>query len=337
MADANDGVFLPMSAIGKIASTLLAWILVTAPAIPTYAASWPTRPVTIIAPYAAGGMADVLARLIAQQLSFRFGQPFTVENRGGGAGAIGAIQVANAQPDGHVLMFTSPSPVLTVPMLQKVSYNAEAFIPISLIGNLPFILGINSSLPPKTFPEFIAYGKSNPGKLNYASAGIGGISHLVSSLFVQIAAIDAVHVPYKSAAPATAALITGEIDMYFGGAPELMQHLSNDRIRILATSALTRLGPLPSIPAVNEFYPGFNVSTWLGLMAPKGTPKEIIDLIAQASNEATKAIAVRLSELGVVPSGSSSAEFAAVLKQDKKFYADAIKAAGIPMVDEQSR
>lgn len=323
--------------MGKIASSLLALIVMTAAEFPAMAASWPTRPVTIIAPYAAGGMADVLARLMAQQLSVRFGQPFTVENRGGGAGAIGAIQVANAQPDGHVLMFTSPSPVLTVPMLQKVSYHAEAFIPISLIGTLPFLLGINSSLPAKTFQEFIAHAKSNPGKLNYASAGIGGISHLVSSLFVQVAAIDAVHVPYKSAAPATVALITGEVDMYFGGAPELMQHRSNERVRVLATSAVARLGTLPSVPTVNEFYPGFNVSTWLGFMAPKGTPKEIVDLIAQASSEATKVIAGRLNELGVVPSGSSPGEFAAVLKQDKKFYEDAIRAAGIPMIDEHAR
>jgi tripartite-type tricarboxylate transporter receptor subunit TctC len=318
------------------AFSFLVWIL-TAVNLPAHAASWPTRPVTIIAPYAAGGMADVLARMLAHQLTVRFGQPFTVENRGGGAGAIGAIQVANATPDGHVLMFTSPSPVLTVPMLQKVSYDAEAFVPISLVGNLPFILGIKSSLPPKTFQEFIAYAKSNPGKLNYASAGVGGISHLVSSLFVQVAEIDAVHVPYKSAAPATAALITGEVDMYFGGAPELMQHVANDRVRILATSALARLGPLPSVPAVNEFFPGFVVNTWLGLMAPNGTPKQIVDSIAQASMEATKAIAVRLSELGVAPSGSSPTEFAAVLRHDKQFYADAIKAARIPMAGEQHR
>ena len=247
------------------------------------AASWPQRPVTVTVPYAAGGMADIIARLVSHHLSRQFGQPFIIDNRGGAAGAIGAVQVANAPPDGSVLMFTSPSAILTVPMLQHVPYEPASFVPISIVANLPFILGIKSSLPPKTLADFVSYAHANPGKLDYASAGVGGISHLVSSLFLRKAGIDAVHVPYKSAAPATAALLSGEVDMNFGGAPELIQHLNSDRITILAVSSANRLPNLPNTPTISELYPGFEVNTWLGFVAPRGTPRDIIEAMARAT------------------------------------------------------
>jgi tripartite-type tricarboxylate transporter receptor subunit TctC len=328
------------SAVRWRARLALPTLLITALALsfgaPALAADWPTRPVTIVAPYAAGGMADVLARLVAHHLSQKLGQPFTIDNRGGGAGSIGAIQVATAQPDGSVFMFTSPSAILTVPMLQKVSYDPDSFVPVAVVAHLPFVLGIRSSLPAKTLGDFIAYAHAHPGKLNYASAGVGGISHLVSSLFVKRAAIDAVHVPYKSAAPATAALLAGEVDMYFGGAPEMMQHRGSDRLTILATSGATRLPNLPDTPTVGEFFPGFEVSTWLGFVAPRSTPDDVVDAMARATQETLRLpdVAERLAALGVVPAGSSPAEFAALLKKDRAFYADAIRAAGIPMAGE---
>jgi len=304
---------------------------------PARAANWPTRPVTVVAPYVAGGMADVVARLVAHHLSQKLGQPFTIDNRGGGAGSIGAIQVASAQPDGSVFMFTSPSAILTVPMLQKVSYDPDSFVPVTVVAHLPFVLAIRSSLPPRTLGDFIAYAHANPGKLNYASAGVGGISHLVSSLFVRRAGMDAVHVPYKSAAPATAALLSGEVDMYFGGAPEMMQHLGSDRIAILATSGAQRMSNLAETPTVGEIFPGFEVNTWLGFVAPRGTAGEIVDDMARATQETLRLpeVAERLSALGVVAAGSSPAEFAALLKKDRAFYADAIRAAGIPLAGGQ--
>jgi tripartite-type tricarboxylate transporter receptor subunit TctC len=302
---------------------------------PADAASWPTRPVTIVVPYAAGGMADVIARLVAQQLWEKLGQPFIIHNRGGAAGSIGAIDVARTTADGSVLLFTSPSAILTMPMLQKLSYDTESFVPISIVANLPFVLAIKSSLPPKTLADFVAYAQASPGKLNYASAGVGGISHLVSVLFVKRAGIDAVHVPYKSAAPATAALLAGEVDMYFGGAPEMLQHLGSDRITILATSSAKRLANLADKPAVAELYPGFEVNTWLGFVAPRGTPQEVIDTLAQATREALALpqVAERLSGLGAEPVGSTAAEFAALLRKDRALYTDAIRAAGIPMIE----
>jgi tripartite-type tricarboxylate transporter receptor subunit TctC len=234
-----------------------------------------------------------------------------------------------------VLLFTSPSAILTMPMLQKLSFDTDNFVPISIVADLPFVLSIRSSLPPKTLADFVAYARAHPGKLNYASAGVGGISHLVSLLFVKRAAIDAVHVPYKSAAPATAALLAGEVDMYFGGAPEMLQHLGSDRITILATSSAKRLANLADKPTVAELYPGFEVSTWLGFVAPRGTPQEVIDAVAQATKGtlALPQVAERLTSLGAVPVGSTAAEFAAVLKRDRALYTDAIRAAGIPMIE----
>ena len=297
-------------------------------------ARWPTRAVTIVVPYAAGGMADVMARLAAHRLAQKFGQPFVIVNRGGDAGAIGAAQVARAQADGSVLMFTSPSAILNVPMLQKVAYDADSFVPIGIFASLPFVLGINAALPPQTLAEFIAYARARPGKLNYASAGVGGISHLAATLFVRRAGIEALHVPYKSAAPATNALLSGEVDMYFGGAPELLQHRGSGRITILATSSAERLANLPDTPTIAETYPGFAVTTWLGFVAPRGTPREIVDTMAQATREALAIpeVAQRLFNLGIVPVGSTPAEFAEVLRKDRALYAEAIRAAGIPLM-----
>lgn len=299
-------------------------------------AHWPTRPVTIVVPYAAGGMADVMARLAAQQLSQKLGQPFIIVNRGGDAGAIGAAQVARAPADGSVLMFTSPSAMLNVPMLQKVSYDPDSFVPIGIFASLPFVLGIKASLPPKTLANFIAYAHAHPGKLNYASAGVGGISHLVSALFVKRAGIDALHVPYKSAAPATTALFTGEVDMYFGGAPEMLQHRGSERIRILATSSAQRLQILPDTPTVAEIFPGFEVTTWLGFVAPRSTPQQAVEAMSQAARDtvAVPEVAQRLTSLGIVPVGSTAAEFAEVLRKDRGLYAEAMRAAGIPLTEQ---
>jgi tripartite-type tricarboxylate transporter receptor subunit TctC len=300
---------------------------------------WPTRPVTIVVPNAPGGFTDIMARLAAQRFSVKFGQPFIVENRAGGAGVIGATQVANAQPDGYTFLFTSPSTILTQPLLQKVSYDPDSLVPISVLGDLPFILGIKSALPPKTLQEFEAYVKANPGKLNYASAGVGGIGYLVSVLYLKTAGLDAVHVPYKSAAPATAALVAGEVDMYFAGAPEMIQHLSNDKIQLLATSGAKRLSKLPNVPTVSEFHPSFQISTWEAFMAPRGTPKAIVDVMTEATIEVAndRQIIERFANLGIAPDGSSQAQFIDILNRDRGFYAEAIKAAGIVPTSETIR
>lgn len=296
------------------------------------AADWPTRPVTVVVPYAAGGNTDMMARLLTKRLAERLGQPFVIENRPGGAGSIGAIQAARAAPDGNTLMFGASSQIINVPMLQKVSYDPDKdFVPVSIFGAGPYLLGIKSALPVKTLAEFVAYAKSNPGKLNYASAGHGGNVHLNTALFLARAGLDMVHVPYKSGAPAMNGLAAGEIEMYFGNASELIQHASNDRIRLLAVSTVQRLSQLPDVPTVAELYPGFDTSSWNGLFAPAGTPQPIIDLLVKEVIDAAKdpEIVERLERLAILPFGTTQAEFVAIIDRSRVSIREAIKAAGV--------
>jgi len=299
---------------------------------PVHAADWPIRAVTIVVPYAAGGNTDTMARIVAERLSQKLGQPFIVENIAGASGTIGTMRVARDAPDGYTLLFCSASQIIIAPLVQKVSYDAaKDFVPISVFGAGPYILGVKSALPVATLPEFIAYAKSNPGKLNYASAGEGGIIHLTTALFLSKAGLDVVHVPYKSGAPALGALMTGEIEMYFGNASELVQQAANDRIRLLAVSSSDRLQQLPNVPTVAEFYPGFRITSWNGFLAPTGTPQAIVDTVARETRDAARdpEIAARLRKLGIEPGGADPAEFAQIIREEDALYRDALKLAGV--------
>ena len=201
---------------------------------------------TLVVPYSPGGNTDMMARLAGQYLADKLGQPFVIENRAGGGGSVGAIAVAHAQPDGYTLLFGASTQIINIPMLQKVSYDPQKdLVPISIFGAGPYLLGIKASLPCNTLQEFISYVKANPGKLNYATAGVGGNIHLNTALFIARAGLDMVAVPYKSGAPAMAALVGGEVEMYFGNASELMQHTDSQFIKILAVSTLQKLKQLP--------------------------------------------------------------------------------------------
>jgi tripartite-type tricarboxylate transporter receptor subunit TctC len=264
-------------------------------------------------------------------MSEKFRQSFIVDNRAGGSGVIATTAVANAESDAHSLLFCPPAQVITVPALQKVSYNPDLLVPVSNFASYPFLVGIKSSIPAKTLPEFIAYAKTKPGKLNYSSAGFGAISHLVTALFLTRAGLDVVHVPYKGAAPATVALLSGEVDLFFANSSELIPHLSNDKIRIIATSGFKRLPNLPDIPPVGDTLPGFGVDSWNGIFAPPGTPRDIVDKIARAMIEIVKSPSMgsRLAQLSIYPEGSTPEEFVKLIAKDKQFYLDAIKAAGV--------
>ena len=321
----HAGFAATMTAIAAVALSLAA-------SAPSHAdANWPTRPVTLIVPYTAGGFSDLVGRMVADFYSKKFGQPFVVDNRPGGNGVVGAGYVANAQPDGQTILLTSAAQVVSIPLLQKVSYDPDSLVPISNIAAFPYLLAIKSSLPATNLEQFIAYAKANPGKLNYASAGVGSLSHMMAAIFLNRVGIDVVHIPYKSANPATTALVAGQVDMVFIGAAELVPHLNGDNVRVLATSAAQRLPLLPNIPTVSQSYPGLQFETWNGLMAPRGTPQVIVDKLSQATQEATKSPAIfnRMSSLNMVPLGTTPAEFAETLKRDKRFYPDAIKAAGL--------
>ena len=199
--------------------------LLSSAAPSAHAAGWPSRSVTVVVPYAPGGNTDMMARLASQYLADKLGQPFVVENRAGGGGSVGAVAVAKAQPDGYTLLFGASTQIINIPMLQKVSYDPQKeLVPISIFGAGPYLLGVKASLPVNTLAEFIGHVKANPGKLNFATAGVGGNIHLNTALFVARAGLDMVAVPYKSGAPAMGALAAGEVEMYFGNASEVMGH-----------------------------------------------------------------------------------------------------------------
>jgi len=296
------------------------------------AANWPARTVTIIVPYVAGGTSDMMARLCAQFMTEKLGKPFIVENRAGGSGVPAATTAAAADRDGCTVLFGPPAPIVTVPMLQKVSYSTESFEPINIFASYPFLLGIKSSLPVQNLQELIGYMKANPGKLNYSSAGFGSISHLVGALFASRSEVKVVHVPYKGAAPATTALVTGEVDFYFGGSSELIPHMSStDKIRIIATSGAKRLASLPELPAVSEIVSGFVLETWNGFVGPRGIAEPVVNQFAIAIRDAATSprIKERLESLGIYPAASTPAEFAKTIASDKAFYQAALRAAGM--------
>ena len=303
---------------------------------PASATSWPTRPVSVIVPYSPGGNTDMMARLASQYLADKLGQSFVVENRPGGGGAVGAIAVARAQPDGYTLLFGASTQIINIPMLQKVAYDpAKDFTPISIFGAGPYLLGIKASLPASTLAEFVAHVKANPGKLNYATAGIGGNVHLNTALFIARAGLDMVSVPYKSGAPAMAGLAGGEVEMYFGNASELMQHTDSKQIRILAISTLHRIAQLPHVPTVAETYPGFDTSSWNGFFAPAGTPDSIIATLEKHIVEAARqpAIVDRLNKLAILPFGTTQDEFKRVIERSRVANREAMKAANLPIVE----
>jgi tripartite-type tricarboxylate transporter receptor subunit TctC len=300
------------------------------------ALDWPTRPVTVIVPYSPGGNTDMMARLAGQYIASKLGQSFVIENRPGGGGSIGAIGVARAQPDGYTLLFGASTQIINIPMLQKVAYDPQKdFVPVSIFGAGPYLLGVKASLPVNTLQEFVAYVKANPGKLNYATAGIGGNVHLNTALFIARAGIDMVAVPYKSGAPAMSGLAAGEVEMYFGNASELMAHTDNKHIKLLAISTLQRLPQLPNVPTVAETYPGFDTSSWNGFFAPTGTPQAIVDALAEKTIEAAKdpAIIERLNKLAILPFGTTQEEFRKTIEQSRVANREAMKAAGLPIIE----
>jgi tripartite-type tricarboxylate transporter receptor subunit TctC len=295
------------------------------------AQDWPQHPVKVVVPFAAGGNTDLQARIVSERLSTVFGQQFIIENRAGAAGAIAAEFVARAPADGYTLFF-APTPIEVLPMIQKVNYDpAKDFVPISMVGTNPFILGVHASVPVDTLQDFIKYVREHQGLLNYASGGAGSIGHLSAALFLARAGLQMTHIPYKGGAPAVQDLVAGQVHMYFGNASELLQHAKSGKIKLLAVSSEKRAPQLPDVPAVAEIYKGFRTITWNGILAPTGTPKPIIDRLAR---EVAKIVrepetAEKLEKIGVDPVGNTPAQFAAFIRSDTPLWRDAVKAANI--------
>lgn len=321
-----------MGRAARLGAALLALAVVAMAADPLRAADWPTKPVTVIVPFGAGGNTDMMSRLAAQHLSAKFGQSFVIENRPGAGGALGTGQVATAAPDGYTLLFSAGANITLTPQVQKLTFDPlKQLVQITNVGTGTQMIGIKRSLPVKTLPEFIAYAKSNPGKLNFAVAGTQNISHLAPVLLFARAGVDLVMIPAKSEPQAISDLTSGQVDLYFGNSSALLPHINSEGIRLIAVGTSKRIPAAPDIPAVAETLPGFEFASWNGFSAPAETPDAIVDAIRRevAAFAKSPEVSERLGKLGIITGGLSKEETEAVFKHDYESFAAAIKAAGI--------
>ena len=295
------------------------------------AQSYPSKPVRLVVPFLAGGNTDRISRAIADSFTKTFNQQFIVDNRPGAGGAIGAEAVGKAPPDGLTLLVCAVGFVIT-PHLQKVNYDPfKDFVPISNVGSNSSILTVHSSVPVKSIREFIDYAKANPGKITYGSAGNGSFSHITTELFAMRAGLKLTHVPYKGGPQATADLVSGQLNSYFGNAPDVVPHAKTGRVLLLAVSSEKRDRGLPDLPAISELYAGFGAVGWNAMLAPAGTPREITDRLAQEVQKAVRdpAMIARFEQMAVDAVGSTPQELTETLRQDYKVYGEVVKAAGL--------
>ena len=296
------------------------------------AQAWPTKPVRVIASVPAGGTPDVIARMVTPGLSSILGQQFVVDNRGGAGGLIAAELVARAAPDGYTLFFSSSGALTILPHLQKVPYNAQRdFMPVSLVCIGPFLLITHPSVPVKTVKDLIALAQAQPGKFNYASAGNGVPNHLAMELFKNMAGVNIIHVPYKGAPQAVTDLIGGNMHMMLNSIPPVMQHIKAGRLRLLGISSARRSPQLPDVPTISEAgVPGYEFITWFGMIAPAGTPKDIIARLHSALVKVIQApdAKAQFEKLGYDAVGNSPDEFASYIRGEYEKYGKVIKLVG---------
>jgi len=253
-----------------------------------WAQAYPSRPVRVIVPIAPAGAADITARLIGQWLSERLGQQFVIDNRPGGGGNVGTEVVVRAPADGYTLLLVGGLNAVNATFYDKLNYNfIRDIAPVASISRTPFVMAVNPTVPAKTVPEFIAYAKTSPGKINYASAGTGTATHLTGELFKMMAGVDMVHVPYRGGGPAFNDLLAGQVQVFFPTTVSSIGYIRAGRLRALAVTAATRSDVLPDIPTVAEFVPGYEASNWYGVGAPKATPAEIVDKLSKGSTLAS--------------------------------------------------
>ncbi|MFZ1191476.1 MAG: tripartite tricarboxylate transporter substrate binding protein, partial [Pseudolabrys sp.] len=293
---------------------------------------YPTRPVRLICAFPAGGPNDTLARLIGQWLSERLGRPFVVENRPGAATNIATEAVVRAPPDGYTLLLVAQVNAINVTLYERLNFNfIRDIAAVAGIMRVPSILEVNPSVPVHTVPEFIAYAKANPGRLNMASAGNGTSSHLSGELFKIMTGVDILHVPYRGAAAALTDLIAARVQVYFDLMPNSIAHVRSGKVRPLAITTTTRSGALPDLPSVGDFVPGYEVNTWFGVGAPRGTPADIVDKLNEEINAALAdpQMKARLAELGGTVLAGTPADFEKLIADETEKWARVIRAANI--------
>jgi tripartite-type tricarboxylate transporter receptor subunit TctC len=298
-----------------------------------FAQQWPQKPVKVVVPFPPGGVTDSIARITADWLAPRLGQPVLAENRPGASGAIAAEFVARSDPDGYTLFSAATPQLAVVPHVQKIAYDPlKDFAPISIVGTNPFALGCNEKFPPKSLAEFVAYVKERPGQLSFASAGSGSVGHLTMALLLARTGLKMEPVLYKGGGPAMADVLAGHVPCYFGNLNEIIPHAGGGRINVLAVSSERRTPQLPQVPTVAEQgYRGFRTVTWNGYVAPAGTPRAIVERIAREIAAGCKdaGFVERLNKIGVDAVCGTPGEFSQAIRDDFIIWREAVLAAGM--------
>jgi tripartite-type tricarboxylate transporter receptor subunit TctC len=298
----------------------------------TWAQAYPTRPVRIIVGYPPGGGTDITARLIGQWLSERLGEQFVIENRPGAGSNIATEAVVRAPPDGYTLLLAATANAINATLYDKLNFNfIRDIVPVAAISDVPSVMVVHPSFPAKTIPEFIAYAKANPGRINMASAGIGDGTHVSGELFKMMAGVNMIHVPYRGGAPALADLLGGQVQVFFAGMAASIEYIQTGKLRALAVTIATRSETLPDIPTVSEFLPGFEASAWYGVGAPKNTPAEIVAKLNKEINAglADPKLKARIADMGGMALPGSPADFEEHIAAETEKWARVIRAANI--------
>lgn len=317
----------------KACAGLLTLLSLTGWSVAAMASDYPTRTITVINPWTAGGPADTVARPILQKLSEVLKQPVVLENKAGANGVIGANYVARATPDGYTLLFSHVGPITISPAVQKdMPYDSiRDFAPITLIVSAPTVLVVRPDLPIHNLKEFIEYARANPGKLSYGSVGIGSTTHLAGEILATMADVKMLHVPYKGAAPVMNDLLGGQINCTFLNIAALLPYIKSGQVRAIGVSTLKRSPLLPELPAIAETYPGFEVNSWYGMMAPAKTPTHIVELLQKEVAKILQLpeIIQSLQASGLSPEGTTPAQYATQIQTDLKRWQTAVAKAGI--------
>jgi tripartite-type tricarboxylate transporter receptor subunit TctC len=307
---------------------------VALPVVPRFAwaQAYPTRPVRLIVGFPAGSGADIAARLAGQWLSERLGQSFVIENRPGAGSSIAAEAVVRAAPDGYTLLMATAANTINTTLYEQLSFNfARDIEPVCAFERGSIVMVANPSVPAKTVPEFLAYAKTQPGKINMASAGNGTLPHVAGELFKMMTGINMLHVPYRGEAPAITDLIGGQVQLYFSTLPGAMEFIRAGKVRALAVAAAKRSEALPNVPAMGEFLPGYEASSWTGIGAPKNTSPRIIEILNKEINAglANSVMAARIVDLGMTTLPGSSADFGRFLAEETEKWRKVIRFADI--------
>ncbi|MFZ1089574.1 MAG: tripartite tricarboxylate transporter substrate binding protein [Xanthobacteraceae bacterium] len=312
-------------------------LIASAVALPTFARiatgqNYPSRPIRIIVGFPPGGAADVTARLIGQWLSERLGQPFIIENRPGAGTNIGTEAVAKSPADGYTLLLVSVANTVNASLYESLNFDfIRDITPVAGLVRGPLVMEVNPSVPATTVPEFIAYAKANPGMINIASAGIGTPGHMASELFQLLTDLDLLDVPYRGGAPALTDLLAGQVHVMFDNLPTSLEYIRAGKLRALAVSTITRSDTLPDLPTVSEFVPGYEVSSWFGIGAPRNTPRQVVDKLNAEINAGltTPKLKAQLMDLGSSPLIGSPADFGSLIVKETEKWRKVIRAAKI--------